>query len=101
MRVRGRGRPLSFSRATRAPSRCARRRWGARAAQRTPLRTNPGQGGGMVMTAIDRVELYREGQLPSFDGATAWINSDPLTAAGLRGHVVVVEFWTFTCINWL
>ena len=41
------------------------------------------------------------GELPPFDGATEWINSPPLTAAGLRGKVVLVQFWTFTCINWL
>jgi thiol-disulfide isomerase/thioredoxin len=42
-----------------------------------------------------------EGELPSFGGATAWLNSPPLTAAGLRGNVVLVDFWTYTCINWL
>jgi thiol-disulfide isomerase/thioredoxin len=39
--------------------------------------------------------------LPGFDGATGWLNSEPLTAAGLRGKVVLVDFWTYTCINWL
>ena len=38
--------------------------------------------------------------MPAFDGATAWLNSPPLTPAGLRGHVVLVQFWTYTCINW-
>jgi thiol-disulfide isomerase/thioredoxin len=42
-----------------------------------------------------------EGRLPSFDGATEWLNSPPLTAAGLRGNVVLTGFWTYTCINWL
>lgn len=42
-----------------------------------------------------------EDQLPSFDGATGWLNSEPLTAAGLAGKVVLVDFWTYTCINWL
>ena len=42
-----------------------------------------------------------EGELPSFDGATGWLNSPPLTPAGLRGKVVLVDFWTYTCINWL
>ena len=39
--------------------------------------------------------------MPSFGGATAWLNSPPLTAAGLRGKVVLIDFWTYTCINWL
>jgi len=39
--------------------------------------------------------------MPSLDRATGWLNSPPLTAADLHGHVVLVNFWTFTCINWL
>jgi len=46
-------------------------------------------------------QLPVEGGLPSFDGATGWLNSPPLTAAGLRGKVVLAGFWTYTCINWL
>ncbi len=42
-----------------------------------------------------------EGELPSLDGATGWLNSPPLTAAGLRGHAVLVDFCTYTCINWI
>jgi thiol-disulfide isomerase/thioredoxin len=42
-----------------------------------------------------------EGELPSFAGATTWLNSPPLKAADLRGRVVLVEFGTYTCINWL
>ena len=42
-----------------------------------------------------------EGALPDLGGATAWLNSAPLTPAGLRGKVVVVQFCTFSCINWL
>ena len=38
---------------------------------------------------------------PGFDGATAWLNSEPLTEQDTRGRVVLVQFWTFTCINWL
>jgi thiol-disulfide isomerase/thioredoxin len=37
---------------------------------------------------------------PSLSGATAWLNSPPLTPAALRGKVVLVEFWTYTCVNW-
>jgi hypothetical protein len=46
-------------------------------------------------------ELPVEGHLPGFDGAAGWLNSEPLTAADLHGEVVLVDFWTYTCINWL
>ena len=46
-------------------------------------------------------KLPIEGQLASFAGATGWLNSEPLSPAGLRGKVVLVDFWTFTCVNWL
>jgi thiol-disulfide isomerase/thioredoxin len=39
--------------------------------------------------------------IPPLDGATEWLNSEPLGPADLRGHVVLVNFWTLTCINWL
>jgi thiol-disulfide isomerase/thioredoxin len=47
------------------------------------------------MTLFERVHM------PSFAGATEWLNSEPLGPAELRGRVVVVNFWTLTCINWL
>ncbi|QNK00513.1 cytochrome c biogenesis protein DipZ [Dyella telluris] len=40
-----------------------------------------------------------EGELPSLDGATQWFNSPPLSAPSLRGKVVLVDFWTYSCIN--
>jgi thiol-disulfide isomerase/thioredoxin len=40
-------------------------------------------------------------ELAALGRATAWLNSPPLTAAGLRGKVVLIDFWTYTCINWL
>ena len=52
----------------------------------------------MARTAL---QLFTEGELPSFAGANGWLNSQPLTPAGLRGKVVLVDFWTYTCINWL
>jgi thiol-disulfide isomerase/thioredoxin len=39
--------------------------------------------------------------MPSLGAATGWLNSEPLGPDQLRGHVVVVNFWTLTCINWL
>ncbi len=42
-----------------------------------------------------------EGRLPGFERATGWLNSAPLTEADLRGKVVLADFWTYTCINWL
>jgi len=47
------------------------------------------------------VELPVEGEFPSLGGAIGWLNSQPLVAEGLRGKVVLVQFWTYTCINWL
>src|SRR4051794_25468959 len=40
-------------------------------------------------------------RMPSLGGATEWLNSEPLGPAELEGRVVVVNFWTLTCINWL
>jgi thiol-disulfide isomerase/thioredoxin len=51
--------------------------------------------------AGERVALPVEGRLASFAGATRWLNSEPLTPEGLRGRVVLVDFWTYTCVNWL
>jgi thiol-disulfide isomerase/thioredoxin len=45
--------------------------------------------------------LPTEGNFPSLVGATEWLNSAPLTGADMRGKVILVQFWTFTCINWL
>ncbi|MGH3690470.1 MAG: redoxin domain-containing protein [Microbacterium sp.] len=45
--------------------------------------------------------LSNEGRFPSLDGASQWLNSPPLTPTGLSGKVVVVNFCTYTCINWL
>ena len=42
-----------------------------------------------------------ESEFPSLGGATGWLNSPPLTAEGLRGKVVLVQVWTYSCINWL
>ena len=42
-----------------------------------------------------------EGEMPALSGAVAWLNSPPLTAQGLRGKVVLIDFWTYSCINCL
>src|SRR5215472_8935213 len=58
-------------------------------------------GSVMDQATAAEVQLPIEGDLPSLGGATGWLNSQPLTAAGLRGKVVLIDFWTYTCINWL
>ncbi|WP_322075619.1 cytochrome c biogenesis protein DipZ [Burkholderia cenocepacia] len=71
--------------------------------------TDGAQAGGAAMagSAMMRAAgataaaLPVKGTLPSLDGAVQWLNSPPLTAAGLRGKVVLVDFWTYSCINCL
>jgi thiol-disulfide isomerase/thioredoxin len=57
----------------------------------------------LLLAARHRAEVHLpvEGEFPSLGGATAWLNSPPLSASDLRGKVVLVDFWTYTCINWL
>ena len=45
--------------------------------------------------------MFERLQMPLLAGATGWLNSEPLGPAELGGHVVLVNFWTWTCINWL
>jgi thiol-disulfide isomerase/thioredoxin len=47
------------------------------------------------------MSVFARVRMPPLDGATGWLNSEPLGLAELRGHVVLVNFWTLTCINWL
>ncbi|WP_422505290.1 cytochrome c biogenesis protein DipZ [Stenotrophomonas sp. GZD-301] len=65
---------------------------------------SPAPGGAMMMRAADAGpggELPVEGPLPSLAGATGWLNSPPLDGPALRGKVVLVDFWTYSCINCL
>jgi cytochrome c biogenesis protein CcdA/thiol-disulfide isomerase/thioredoxin len=49
----------------------------------------------------EQIQLASEGSLPSLDGAVGWLNSPPLTRESLKGKVVLVDFWTYSCINCL
>jgi cytochrome c biogenesis protein CcdA/thiol-disulfide isomerase/thioredoxin len=64
-----------------------------------------GAGGPAMMSRRAMVPaadtLAVEGKLPSLNGAVEWLNSAPLTAAQLKGKVVLVDFWTYSCINCL
>jgi cytochrome c biogenesis protein CcdA/thiol-disulfide isomerase/thioredoxin len=52
-------------------------------------------------TAVAGSDLPVEGQMPELSGAVEWLNSPPLTRAQLKGKVVLVDFWTYSCINCL
>jgi thiol-disulfide isomerase/thioredoxin len=55
----------------------------------------------MHTTTHSASHVRGEGQLASLRTATAWLNSQPLTPADLRGKVVLIDIWTYTCVNWL
>jgi methionine-S-sulfoxide reductase len=61
----------------------------------------PAQGGAMMSAQGASGAEKTEGALPPLTGATAWLNSKPLTPESLRGKVVVVDFWAYSCINCL
>lgn len=65
----------------------------------------PAGGGSMSMTMTGKPDAPPTASggalMPPLDGATAWINSPPLTAESLRGKVVLIDFWTYSCINCL
>jgi cytochrome c biogenesis protein CcdA/thiol-disulfide isomerase/thioredoxin len=56
---------------------------------------------GVMMAAKSTGQLPIEGEMPSLAGATGWLNSPPLTREALRGKVVLIDFWTYSCINCL
>src|SRR5215470_15452573 len=55
---------------------------------------------GVDLMSLSAARLPIESQLSGFDGAIDWINSPPLDVSALRGKVVLIDFWTYTCINW-
>src|SRR5262249_6588273 len=65
--------------------------------------TAQNQNGGMMMMsgASHTNALPVEGEMPPLSGATSWLNSPPLTTESLRGKVVLIDFWTYSCINCL
>ena len=78
-----------------------RRRFLAAAAMTVAAHQLGATGCAVQRTTRSEVRLPVEGELPSLGGATRWLNSEPLTAASLRGKVALVQFCTYTCINWL
>src|SRR3954466_10596572 len=56
---------------------------------------------GSIVQQMACAALNNQGTLPSLSGATQWLNSPPLASNVLRGKVVLVDFWTYTCVNWL
>jgi len=56
---------------------------------------------GSGQSTLATVQLRDEGKFPPLTGASDWLNTSPLTAEELRGKVVLIDFWTYTCINWL
>ncbi len=62
-------------------------------ARPAPVAAKPGAGAGETLAV--------EGPFPPLSGAVKWLNSSPPTAEGLRGKVVLVDFWTYSCINCL
>jgi cytochrome c biogenesis protein CcdA/thiol-disulfide isomerase/thioredoxin len=66
------------------------------------MKSDSADGHAMMMSAAKPAgDLPVEGEVPSFAGATLWLNSPPLSTAELRGKVVMVDFWTYSCINCL
>lgn len=57
------------------------------------------QGVGMAMAPVAMAQAQAQGNAPEFTGLGQWFNSEPLTMQRLRGKVVMVDFWTYGCIN--
>src|SRR4051794_3875947 len=66
-----------------------------------PIKASAGKEATAEPSVPQASKPYDERTLSSLAGATEWLNSSPLRVADLRGKVVLVQFWTYTCINWL
>jgi thiol-disulfide isomerase/thioredoxin len=64
-----------------------------------PIESEAEQKNMVQQMSFTRLPVERE--FPSLGGATGWLNSPPLTTSALRGQVVLIDVWTYTCINWL
>jgi thiol-disulfide isomerase/thioredoxin len=71
----------------------------------TPFKTSLATAAAGTLSALLFVASPAEAasplQMPSIDRGSIWLNTSPLKDAGLRGKVILVQFWTYTCINWL
>jgi thiol-disulfide isomerase/thioredoxin len=65
------------------------------------MKTSPLLVAGLLALSAPFVSAQDKGALQRFEGASGWLNSPPLGANELRGKVVLVDFWTYTCINWI
>src|SRR4029453_19028427 len=85
----------------RARGLCSRRRPDAHGRTRSRGRVGPGVSFFGARRHPGVTPLPVEGRMPGFGSAAGWLNSEPLTADDLNGKVVLADFWTYTCINWL
>jgi thiol-disulfide isomerase/thioredoxin len=86
-------------RATSRPEETKQRRF-LRGAPLTLVATQLGIVGAEKVHSGEVPPLPIEGELPPLDSTNGWLNSRPLSARDLRGRVVLINFWTYTCINW-
>ncbi len=63
--------------------------------------TTSTQPGGRFFQGFSGSQKTTQLELASLEMADEWINSPPLSASALQGKVVLIDFWTYTCINWL
>src|ERR1700704_6199469 len=69
------------------------------AASQPSADTSPGAPANAGVTSTDLVPVSQRPAAPAFAGLAGWLNSPPLTVAGLRGQVVLIDFWTYSCVN--